>query len=307
MTQQRAQNGFRAGRIALVLAALAAALAVGFAISRSQNAAPEDAERAAGETASPDIAELEERTAANPDDAAAWQRLGLAGFGEGRFADAARAFGRAAALDPGNAALWSALGEALIYASARDPMPADAVEAFEKAIALDPKDPRARYFLAVKKDVGGDHRGALDEWLELLEETPADAPWRPDLIRTIGQVGKINGIDVASRLAAAGAKSPQPQVPAASRAIPGPSAQDLAAATSMRPGEQRDMAEGMVTRLEERLKGDPGNLDGWVMLMRSRVTLGQMDKATKALADAVAANPARAGFLKQQAAVLGVK
>ena len=43
------------------------------------------------------------------------------------------------------------------------------------------------------------------------------------------------------------------------------------AARAMAPGEQREMAEGMVARLEERLKGDPANVEGWVMLMRSRV------------------------------------
>src|SRR3546814_8782855 len=53
------------------------------------------------------------------------------------------------------------------------------------------------------------------------------------------------------------------------------------------------MAEGMVERLENRLKDDSSNLDGWVMLMRSRTTLQQPDKAAKALSDAIAANPAK--------------
>jgi cytochrome c-type biogenesis protein CcmH len=122
---------------------------------------------------------------------------------------------------------------------------------------------------------------------------------------TSEQVGKINKLDVAGRLAAAGAKSPPP--PVAARAIPGPSAQDLASASQIPPGEQQEMAEGMVARLENRLKGDPANVDGWIMLIRSRVTLGEPDKAAKALNDAVAANPARAAEIRQQAAVLGVK
>ncbi|MFD2579639.1 tetratricopeptide repeat protein [Novosphingobium colocasiae] len=60
-------------------------------------------------------------------------------------------------------------------------------------------------------------------------------------------------------------------------------------------------------RLEGKLKVDPANVDGWVMLMRSRVTLGEPGKARQALADAVAANPARAAYLRQQAGVLGLK
>jgi cytochrome c-type biogenesis protein CcmH len=67
------------------------------------------------------------------------------------------------------------------------------------------------------------------------------------------------------------------------------------------------MAEGMVARLEARLKASPRDPDGWIMLMRSRATLGQSDKARQALADAVAANPDKAAILKQQAEVLGIR
>src|SRR3546814_16145125 len=73
-------------------------------------------------------------------------------------------------------------------ASDSEPMPAAASEAFDKAIALDAKDPRARYFLAVRKDIGGDHQGAIDDWFALLSDTPRGAPWEADLRRTIEQV-----------------------------------------------------------------------------------------------------------------------
>jgi cytochrome c-type biogenesis protein CcmH len=43
------------------------------------------------------------------------------------------------------------------------------------------------------------------------------------------------------------------------------------------------------------------------MLIRSRATLGQPDKAAQALRDAVAANPGQAARLRQEAGVLGVK
>ncbi len=301
MTQQAARS-FPAGRIILLVAAVLAALSVGFAISRGQG--PE-LERGATPAAGSSIADLEQATVDKPEDAKAWQALGLAYFSESKFEEAAVAYEKAVAIDSSQAILWSALGEARVMASERDPMPDKAVEAFEKAIAIDPNDPRARYFLAVQKDLGGNHAGAISDWLALLEDTPTDAPWRNDLIRTIEQVGKINDIDVADRLAAAGAQSPQ--VPTAARPIPGPTRQDLAAASSIPPGEQREMAEGMVSRLEERLKGEPANVDGWVMLMRSRMTLEQPAKARKALDDAIAANPAKADYLKEQAAMLGIR
>lgn len=301
MTQHAAATSF-VGRIALIVAGLAAAFAVGFAISRNQDGDPPSVDAVAEVQT---IASLEQRAAANPQDAKAWQDLGLAYFGESRFTDAARAYEKAIAIDPGDALTWSALGEARVMASERDPMPGPALDAFRRAIALDAKDPRARYFLAVKRDLDGDHAGAVADWLALLAETPEGAAWREDLVRTIEQVGKINKLDVAGRLAAAGAKSPK--LPAAARAIPGPSAQDLATASQIPPGEQRKMAEDMVARLENRLKTDPANVDGWLMLIRSRATLDQADKAARAVKDAVAANPASAGEIRRQAAALGVK
>jgi cytochrome c-type biogenesis protein CcmH len=128
--------------------------------------------------------------------------------------------------------------------------------------------------------------------------------WEADLRRTIEQVGKINGIAVEKQLAAV--KQPAPEGPALA-AIPGPSAQDLSRAAAMPPSEQRKMAEGMVARLETRLRGEPGNVDGWLMLIRSRVNLGQPDLAQAALDSAVAANPGEAARLREQAARLGVR
>lgn len=291
------------GRWALLGAGVVAAFAVGLAVTREQKPAP-----APVAVAMPDTIEaLEQRTEAQAQDVSAWRQLGAAYFERERYDDAARAYDRASALGPQTAAIWSALGEARVMASARDPMPGPAAAAFERALALDPKDPRARYFLAVKRDLAGDHAGAIGDWLALLADSPADAPWHADLVRTVEQVGKIHKIDVAPRLAAAQAKAPAPTLPPAARGIPGPTAQDLAAAQAIPPGEQRQMAEGMVARLEARLKASPKDPEGWIMLMRSRTTLGQSDKARQALADAVAANPDKAEMLRQQAEVLGVK
>jgi cytochrome c-type biogenesis protein CcmH len=294
------------GKIALLLAALVAAFVVGVAVMRPS--APDSANEAVkNDTGPASLEDLERRTQAQPRDVAGWRMLGAAYFDEGRYDDAARAYDKASVLAPRTPAIWSALGEARVMASKADPMPAQAADAFQRALALDAKDPRARYFMAVKRDLTGDHAGAVEDWLALLADSPADAPWRADLIRTIEQVGKINRLDVARRIAAAEAKAPAPTMPPAARGIPGPTAQDLAAAGSIPPSQQRDMAEGMVSRLENRLKSQPKDADGWIMLMRSRMTLGQPDKASQALRDAIAANPAQADMLRQQASILGVK
>src|SRR3546814_14152270 len=112
--------------------------------------------------------------------------------------------------------------------------------------SLDAKDPRARYFLAVRKDIGGDHRGAIDDWFALLADTPQGAPWEADLRRTIEQVGAIHKIDVADRLAKTQTRALTPhEMPVAARGIPGPTRAELEAAAPLPKGKQTPMNTGM--------------------------------------------------------------
>jgi cytochrome c-type biogenesis protein CcmH len=46
------------------------------------------------------------------------------------------------------------------------------------------------------------------------------------------------------------------------------------------------MVDGMVARLDAKLKANPNDLDGWKRLIRARRVLGQTDLAEKALGDA---------------------
>jgi len=253
------------------------------------------------------IRSLQDRVGANPNDAEGWQMLGWAYFESGRHADAARSYRRAVKLAPNNATFWSSLGEAVVMASEHDPMPKEAADAFDKAVKLDPKEPRARYFQAVRKDLAKDHEGAIRDWLALLADTPPGAPWEADLRRTIEQVGKINGINVTQRLAAVKPVAPHPDMGSvATAAIPGPSREQMQAAAQLPKGQQDAMIEGMVSGLEAKLKANPGNVDGWIMLMRSRMTLGETAKAQTAYEAARGKNPAQAARLRDEARLLGV-
>jgi len=294
-------------RAILIAAVILLAAAIGYAIWR--DSAPAAIDPAAPNASAPgdQLAALEARTKSEPNSADAWTALGAARFDLGDFGGAAAAYEKATALSPSSAGLWSALGEARVMGSDSDPMPAAALAAFDKAIALDAKDPRARYFLAVKKDIGGDHQGAIDDWFALLADTPQGAPWEADLRRTIEQVSAIHKIDVAARLAST---QPRPltadEMPVAARAIPGPSRADMEAASQLPKGQQDAMIQGMVDGLEAKLKANPADVDRWIMLMRSRMTLGESAKAAQALKDGIAANPAAAGRLRAQAQLLGV-
>jgi cytochrome c-type biogenesis protein CcmH len=249
------------------------------------------------------IAQLEGKLKENPNDPGRWRMLGWSYFETGDLMRSAQAYRRAAEFEPNNAENWSSLGEALQVASTS--VSPEAKTAFERAIKIDPKDPRARYFLGVQKDLSGQHEAAVNDWLGLLKETPAGAPWEADLRRTITQVAEKNKIDVKGRMPAA--QAPAPSV--ATAAIPGPTAEQMAAASSIPPSQQDEMVKGMVERLATRLKSNPKDADGWIRLMRARMVLGEANAAGEALRSGRAAfqgDAATQARLGQAAAELGV-
>ena len=270
-------------RLILIVAALVATVSVGV-ITLRPKPAPEPA--AANNTPAntpPDIgqmiAAIEARLKTSPDDVEGWRMLGLAFSQTQRFAESATAYKRAAQLAPDKAENWSNLGEALVMASKGD-VPPDAKAAFATAFARDPKDVRARYFLAVSKDIAGDHKTAINEWIALLKDSPPGAPWEADVIALINQVGTKEKIEVASRLAAIGRS-----------ATPAVSTKD-----------QDAMIASMVDGLAQKLKANPKNVEGWIMLMRSYSSLGRTKEMQAALASALAANPADAATINKAAA-----
>ncbi|MDB5688980.1 MAG: repeat-containing protein [Sphingomonas bacterium] len=272
------------GRIALIAGGIVATGAIALSVWRAQpEAAPAPppappTAAAAAESLDNAVAKLEARMKANPGDAKGWRMLGWAYYQMQRYTDAVTAYRRATAAAPGDAEGWSALGEAIALAGKGD-IPAEAAAAFRKAVAIDPADARARYFLAVEKDLAGDHQGAIDGWIALLKETPAGAPWEENVRQTIAQAAQKYRIDVTGRV-------PAP-APAGTRA--GPTGDQIAAATALPPGQQAAMISGMVEALATRLKANPKDGDGWIRLMRARLVLGDKAAATQAYRDATAA------------------
>ncbi len=282
-------------RIALIAAAIVALIAVGISVWRQRAPDPATTADGAPPVQQADvgtmISQLEAKMKANPQDAAGWRMLGWSYYRTERFADAANAYRRAVAIEPKNAEGWSALGEAISLGGKGD-VPAEAEAAFRRALSIDPADPRARYFLAVKKDLAGDHKGAINDWIALLKDTPAGAPWEQNVRETITQVAAKHDIDVAGRLPAAQAPAPAMQAggpDAATDAIPGPTREQMTAAAGIPPSQQDAMVKGMVESLASKLRADPKNADGWLRLMRARMVLGDRTAATQALRDGTAA------------------
>ncbi|MGD9811454.1 MAG: tetratricopeptide repeat protein [Sphingobium sp.] len=307
-------GSLRWGRLLLAGAAILALIAIGWSLTRNGSGDEKGQEQAADEKQarlSPEeaIRLLEEHVATVPNDVDGWKRLGWVYAATGKYGDAVRSYRHATELAPKDAALWSALGEALVMADRTAAMPPEAAAAFDKAVAIDPKDPRARYFKAVQSDLAGDHEDAIESWFALLKDSPPDAPWVKDLRHTIERVGKEHDIPVAKRLAAIPvAENPHGRPPssAATAAIPGPTLQQMKSGEALPVDQKSAMVSGMVASLEAKLKEDPRNVDRWLMLMRSRMTLGEKDKAAAALAAAIANNPKNEAYIRQQAAILSV-
>jgi cytochrome c-type biogenesis protein CcmH len=222
------------------------------------------------------ISQLEARLKANPNDAEGWNLLGRSYFNTGRYPDAAQAFARAAALDPANSENLSAQAVALTRAADGTVTP-QAEALLRKALAVDPKDSIAGVFLAQARYQKGDRKGALDDWIALLRSAPPDAVWTAEVRETALKVAGELGEDISARL---------PPQPAADAAASGPTPDQVAAASRMSKAEQDRMIQGMVDRLEARLKANPHDAVGWARLLQSRMELNQTDRAVQAYHDA---------------------
>lgn len=270
----------------------------------AQPAAGPDAQQHPMGDVSAMIAGLEARLQQNPKDAQGWQMLGWSYMRTGRPADAAKAYGHAVSLDPGNTEYLSAQGEAMVQSEGK--VSDDAAAVFRRALKGDASDPRSRYFLAIYRDQQGDHEGAMNDFITLLKSAPPDAPWAAQVRNYVEDLAKDQHIDISSRLPPASAAAPQS---GAQPAMPGPTSDQVAAAGQMSNADRQAMIHSMVDKLAGELKANPQDTGGWVRLMRARMVLGETDKAAEAYQDArkaFAGTPAAQAALQEAAKSLGV-
>lgn len=200
------------------------------------------------------IVKVEQHLAGKPDDVEGWKVLAPAYRRTGRWADAAEAFRNIVRLSPPDAASLADYGEALVM-EAQGMVSADAHAVFTKALALDPALPKARFFNGVALKQEGKTEEAKAAFKSFLDDSPADAPWRPMLM---GEIDSLNG-----------------KQPALDN-------KTMADAANMSAGDRQAMIRSMVDGLEQKLTANPGDLDGWLRLIRARAVLGDADKAKAA-------------------------
>ena len=240
------------------------------------------------------IERLGNRLRQQPDDPEGWRMLGWSYFNTQRFAESAAAYLKAVELRPAFAEFRSLRGEALVSA-ANGMVTPEAARTFDEALALEPAEPRARFFKGLAKAQAGDKASALDDWIVILNSTDSDEPWQTDLKQRVADLGREIGVDVSARLrdrqaAARGdilrALAGPPL--SASQGRSGASAEDVRATDGMTPPDRSAMIRGMVDGLAARLEQSPRDVEGWIKLIRSRVVLGETDRARQALERALA-------------------
>jgi cytochrome c-type biogenesis protein CcmH len=225
------------------------------------------------------IARLEAQSADNPGDLSMSLRLGRAYALAGRFERSAETYRKAIQRHHDIAELHSALGEALVMASDGIVGP-EARAAFDQALALDAGDARARFYGGLAMLQRGERQSALESWIGLIEDAPADAPWLPDLRQRTAALAEDLGLDPERTLPASRAAGA-----AAANGEQGPrglTAQQMRAAEAMPEEERQAMIRGMVDGLAARLEQQPDDIEGWRMLGRSFAALGETARSAEA-------------------------
>ncbi|OBQ60135.1 c-type cytochrome biogenesis protein CcmI [Mesorhizobium erdmanii] len=212
------------------------------------------------------VARAEAHLAANPADGRGWDVLAPVYLRMQRFSDAVAAYRNAIRLDGDSGMRQAGLGEA-IAGAAGGIVSADAQDAFEAALRLDPANAKASFYLAMALAQEGRNKEAATAWQAMLGTLPPDSPWRDAVEKALVKSG---GPEAGS-----------------SAAVKGPDAADVDNASSLSPQDREAMINTMVAGLDEKLRQNPRDTEGWMRLVRSYVVLGKADQARDALGRAI--------------------
>ncbi|HOL37967.1 MAG TPA: c-type cytochrome biogenesis protein CcmI, partial [Rubrivivax sp.] len=125
----------------------------------------------------------------------------------GRFADAVRAYGKAAALDGNDARLLVDYADALAVVNDRN-LEGEPTKLIERALALDPDNAKALALAGTAAFNRKDYKGAVRAWERLAAVAPADSPFQRQVHDSIAEARELGGLGPA--VAPAGAAAPAP-------------------------------------------------------------------------------------------------
>jgi cytochrome c-type biogenesis protein CcmH len=218
------------------------------------------------------LAVVEAQQRKTPDNLPGWKFLTTSYLSRGRFSDAANTMAEIIRISGPSADLYADLGEVLVFENG-GLMTEQSLAVIRKALLLDPKHPKAQYYAALGLAQEGKVTEAKLAFQNLLAVAPADAPYRAAIE---GQLAKLQPNASAPKL----------------------SAEQMQDADNMKPEQRTAMIRSMVDGLEDKLKANPQDVQGWLRLIRARTVLGDAEKATSALATARATFATNASDMK---------
>ena len=211
------------------------------------------------------FATAREKTLAQTENIGGWLELALASAELGRAGEELDALRAALSLSGGDISIKSMLAEALTRSADNQVIP-EARQLVTEVLQDNPEEPRALFLFGLAAMEDGDYQAALTRWGVLVEISPPQAPWL-EIVRTnMRNAAKKAGI--------------------AEEILPALSAEVIEQAAEMSEEERRQMIEGMVDTLRQRLQDRPDDLTGWQRLARAYVVLDQPEAALEALVTA---------------------
>lgn len=121
---------------------------------------------------------------------------------QGQFGAAAEVLRKGTQQFPQDADMWVSLGNALVGHSDGAITPA-AQFAFQRAANIDPAHPGPPFFMGLALAQSGRLPEARAMWAELLARSPADAPYRADLVARLQRIDAIMAMSAGAETAGA--------------------------------------------------------------------------------------------------------
>lgn len=203
-----------------------------------------------------------------------WILLGQTYMRMNDYSGAVDAFGVGTERPEATSATFSQLAEAMLAVESGIVTP-PIEAAIEQAVALDPRNPAAVYYQALALDQTGRSVTAYNVLAQRIAMESEIAPWMEAFIGQLNRIGERLGRQPVG-----------PLMLLSQYGVPGPNADDIAAAAQMSAEDRAEMVQSMVARLAARLEDEPDDLEGWLRLANAYNVLGDLDAARTALSRA---------------------
>lgn len=223
------------------------------------------------------ISRAEAHLASNPEDARGWSVLAPVYARMGRNEEAMRAWGNVLRLAPETPEVKANLGEAIVAAS-EGVVTSQAQKLFVAELKENQASAKARFYLALGLAQEGRHEEAVKAWQELIRGGTDASPWMAAARSFLAESAKEAKIELAE-------VTPQ---------APGPTAEQIEAASEMSSADRSNMILSMVAGLAQKLDDDPTDKSAWQRLIRAYMVLGRKEDALNAI------NKAKASHMDDQ-------